>query len=146
MNKHELEIIQATLVSQGNLIKNQADRIAELEKECAWAKDQWNKDRICFESRRNELEKDLVLKTRDRDVFCNFTLAYEKRIEELEKVIQDGIKAFGYIQEKQLKNKLGNSISAEEYQKTHEGFSTIQEVIAKHEAIPSRKEAIDTLS
>ena len=126
-----------------NMLRQQADRIAELEKDFAWAKDQWNKDRICFESRRNELEKDLVLKTRDRDVFCNFTLAYEKRIEELEKVIQDGIKAFGYIQEKQLKNKLGNSISAEEYQKTHEGFSTIEEVIAKHEAIPSRKEAID---
>ena len=32
-----------------------------------------------------ELEKDLVLKTRDRDVFRDFTLAYEKRIEELEK-------------------------------------------------------------
>ena len=47
------------------------------------------------------------------------------------------------MQEKQLKNKLGIHISAEEYQKTHEGFSTIEEVIAKHEAIPSRKEAID---
>ena len=33
MNAYELEIIQATLVSQGNLIKQQADRIAELEKE-----------------------------------------------------------------------------------------------------------------
>ena len=31
------------------------------------------------------LKKDLALKTRDRDVFANFTLAYEKRIEELEK-------------------------------------------------------------
>ena len=125
------------------MLRQQADRIAELEKECAWAKDQWNKDRICFEGRRNELEKDLALKTRDRDVFSNFTLAYEERIAELEKIIQDGIKAFGEIQEKQLKNKLGIHISAEEYQKTHEGFSTIEEVIAKHEAIPSRKEAID---
>ena len=136
-------IEEQLMIDVCHMLRQQADRIAELEKDFAWAKDQWNKDRICFESRRNELEKDLVLKTRDRDVFCNFTLAYEKRIEELEKVIQDGIKAFGYIQEKQLKNKLGNSISAEEYQKTHEGFSTIQEVIAKHEAIPSRKEAID---
>ena len=33
MNAYELEIIQATLVSQGNLIKQQADRIAELEEE-----------------------------------------------------------------------------------------------------------------
>lgn len=33
-----------------------------------------------------ELEKDLALKTRDRDVFRDFTLAYEKRIEELEKI------------------------------------------------------------
>ena len=32
MNAHELEIIQATLVSQGNLIKQQANQIAELEK------------------------------------------------------------------------------------------------------------------
>lgn len=126
-----------------NMLRQQADRIAELEKDFVWAKDQWNKDRICFESRRNELKKDLALKTRDRDVFSNFTLAYEERIAELEKIIQDGIKAFGEIQEKQLKNKLGICISAEEYQKTHEGFRTIEEVIAKHEAIPSRKEAID---
>ena len=33
MNAYELEIIQATLVSQGNLIKQQADQIAELEKD-----------------------------------------------------------------------------------------------------------------
>jgi hypothetical protein len=32
-----------------------------------------------------ELQKDLALKTRDRDVFKNFTLAYEKRIAELKK-------------------------------------------------------------
>ena len=32
-----------------------------------------------------ELEKDLALKTRDRDVFRNFTLAYEERIAQLEK-------------------------------------------------------------
>ena len=32
MNAYELEIIQATLHSQGELIKQQADRIAELEK------------------------------------------------------------------------------------------------------------------
>ena len=32
-----------------------------------------------------ELQKDLALKTRDRDVFKNFTLAYEQRIAELEK-------------------------------------------------------------
>ena len=75
-----------------DMLRQQADRIAELEKDFAWAKDQWNKDRICFESRRNELEKDLALKTRDRDVFCNFTLAYEKRIEELEKLEQDFIR------------------------------------------------------
>jgi len=35
-----------------------------------------------------ELEKDLALKTRDRDVFRNFTLAYEERIAELEKEIK----------------------------------------------------------
>ena len=34
-----------------------------------------------------ELEKDLALKTRDRDVFRDFTLAYEKRIAELEKLV-----------------------------------------------------------
>ena len=50
-----------------NLIDKQADRIAELE-------------------------KDLALKTRDRDVFRDFTLAYEKRIEELEKLEQDFIR------------------------------------------------------
>ena len=33
MNAYELGIIQATLESQGNLIKQQADRIAELEKD-----------------------------------------------------------------------------------------------------------------
>ena len=33
MNAYELEIIQATLHSQGELIKQQADRIAELEKQ-----------------------------------------------------------------------------------------------------------------
>jgi hypothetical protein len=66
-------------------LDKQADRIAELEKECNWAKDQWNKDRICFEARKTELEKDLALKNRDRDVFREFTLAYEKRIAELEK-------------------------------------------------------------
>ena len=32
------------------------------------------------------LKKDLALKTRDRDVFANFTLSYEKRIAELEKL------------------------------------------------------------
>ena len=94
MTAYELEIIQATLVSQGNLIKQQADRIAELEKEVKRFKFAWN-------------------------------LA-ENEIERLSN-----------------KDKSGNSISAEEYQKTHEGFSTLEEVIAKHEAIPSRKEAID---
>ena len=82
-----------------NMLRQQADRIAELEKECAWAKDQWNKDRICFESRRNELEKDLALKTRDRDVFSNFTLAYEKRIEELEKELDTVDKAYKWMDE-----------------------------------------------
>jgi plasmid replication initiation protein len=32
-----------------------------------------------------ELEKDLALKIRDRDVFKNFTLAYEEHIKKLEK-------------------------------------------------------------
>ena len=59
--------------------------IEELKKELEWAKNQWNKDRICFETHKAELEKDLALKTRDRDVFKNFTLAYEERIAELEK-------------------------------------------------------------
>ena len=53
-----------------------------------------------------ELEKDLALKTRDRDVFREFTLAYEKRIAELEKPIQDGIQSFGVLQEQMLKEKL----------------------------------------
>lgn len=39
-------------------------------------------------AKKNEaLEKDLALKTRDRDVFRDFTLAYERRIEELEKQV-----------------------------------------------------------
>ena len=59
-----------------DMLRQLATEKAELEKDFAWAKDQWNKDRICFESRINELEKDLALKTRDRDVFSNFTLAY----------------------------------------------------------------------
>ena len=42
MTAYELEIIQATLVSQGNLIKQQADRIAELEKELKRIKFAWN--------------------------------------------------------------------------------------------------------
>jgi hypothetical protein len=88
------------------MLRQQADRIAELEKECNWAKDQWNKDRICFEASKTELEKDLALKTRDRDVFREFTLAYEKRIAELEKSIQDGIQSFGVLQEQMLKEKL----------------------------------------
>lgn len=94
-----IERLEAEAKSKNNYLEQhcqkidqQADRIAELEKECAWAKDQWNKDRICFESRRNELEKDLALKTRDRDVFRDFTLAYEERIEELEKLEQDFIR------------------------------------------------------
>lgn len=37
----------------------------------------------------DRLEKDLALKTRDRDVFCDFTLAYEKRIKELESQLKD---------------------------------------------------------
>ena len=37
----------------------------------------------------DKIEKDLALKTRDRDVFCDFTLAYEKRIEELESQLKD---------------------------------------------------------
>jgi hypothetical protein len=89
-----------------NMLRQQADRIAELEKECNWAKDQWNKDRICFEASKTELEKNLALKTRDRDVFREFTLAYEKRIAELEKTIQDGIQSFGVLQEQMLKEKL----------------------------------------
>jgi hypothetical protein len=89
-----------------NMLRQQADRIAELEKECNWAKDQWNKDRICFEASKTELEKNLALKTRDRDVFREFTLAYEKRIAELEKTIQDGIQSFGILQEQMLKEKL----------------------------------------
>ena len=55
------------LTDAANMLRQQADRIAELE-------------------------KDLALKTRDRDVFCDFTLAYEKRIEELEKLEQDFIR------------------------------------------------------
>ena len=47
---------------QADMLRQQADRIAELE-------------------------KDLALKTRDRDVFQDFTLAYEKRIAELEKLV-----------------------------------------------------------
>ena len=39
------------------VVCQQADRIAELEKECHWAKDQWDKDRICFKARIAELEK-----------------------------------------------------------------------------------------
>ena len=176
-----------TLSNSVAMLRQQADRIAELEKDFAWAKDQWNKDRICFESRRNELEKDLALKTRDRDVFGNFTLAYEERIAELEETIEacyavqkmqaeevykgndriaelekllehfvgSDCREMRYIQEienkdariagleKELKrtkfawnlaeneierlsnkDKSGNSISAEEYQKTHEEFST----------------------
>ncbi len=88
------------------LLCQQADRIAELEKECNWAKDQWNKDRICFEASKTELDKELALKTRDRDVFREFTLAYERRIAELEKTIQDGIQSFGILQEQMLKEKL----------------------------------------
>ena len=75
----------ADLKTAADMLRQLATEKAELEKDFAWAKDQWNKDRICFESRINELEKDLALKTRDRDVFSNFTLAYEDRIAELEK-------------------------------------------------------------
>jgi len=77
--------IRGYLMDMAIMLRQQADRIAELEKECNWAKDQWNRDRICFEAHKQELEKDLALKTRDRDVFRDFTLAYEKRITELEK-------------------------------------------------------------
>ena len=77
----------ADLKTAADMLRQLATEKAELEKDFAWAKDQWNKDRICFESRINELEKDLALKTRDRDVFGDFTLAYEKRIAELEETI-----------------------------------------------------------
>jgi 2'-5' RNA ligase len=50
---------QAINMKSATMLRQQADRIAELE-------------------------KDLVLKTRDRDVFTHFTLAYEKHIQELE--------------------------------------------------------------
>jgi hypothetical protein len=59
------------------------------------------------------LKKDLALKTRDRDVFANFTLAYEKRIEELEKgsgwleetdeqVIANAEKRFPFLKRREL--------------------------------------------
>jgi hypothetical protein len=46
----------------------------------------WSADMLRQQADRiAELEKDLAVKTRDRDVFRDFTLAYEKRIAELEK-------------------------------------------------------------
>jgi predicted nucleic acid-binding Zn-ribbon protein len=89
-------------------LDRQQDRIAELEKGLELVKDAYcARDSECrqLKGRIAELEKDLALKTRDRDVFRDFTLAYEKRIEELEKVIQDGMKAFGEIQDQRLKDK-----------------------------------------
>ena len=44
-----------------NMLRQQADRIAELEKECDLAKDQWDKDRICFKARIAELEDRLSM-------------------------------------------------------------------------------------
>ena len=73
VNAYELaDELETRIATQGfeitkqsaNMLRQQADRIAELE-------------------------KDLALKTRDRDVFCDFTLAYEKRIEELEKLVEE---------------------------------------------------------
>lgn len=82
-------------VKAAYMLRQQADRIAELEKQlqesaldyisvCSQADEHY--------ARVKELEKDLSLKTRDRDVFRDFTLAYEKRIEELEKLEQDFIR------------------------------------------------------
>jgi hypothetical protein len=59
MNAYELAKAQQAYSAPTleEIIKQQADRIAELEKECHWAKDQWDKDRICFKARIAELEK-----------------------------------------------------------------------------------------
>jgi hypothetical protein len=75
-----------------SMIRKQADRIAELEKEADRLSNHANELRKIHANRIAELEKDLALKTRDRDVFRDFTLAYEKRIEELEKLEQDFIR------------------------------------------------------
>ena len=76
------------LNNAANMLRQQADRIKELDKRHAdlmstyvayLGIEQKLNDRI------TELEKDLALKTRDKDVYRNFTLAYEERIAELEK-------------------------------------------------------------
>ena len=59
------------------------------------------------------------------------------RIAELEQ------KLSAYIVELELHKAMIQDLEKQNYRESHEGFSTIEEVIAKHEAIPSRKEAID---
>ena len=88
MNAYKLQVWQMTVDEVKALIetnRQQTDRIAKLE-------------------------KDLALKTRDRDVFCDFTLAYEKRIEELEKLEQDFIRVIRQTNP----NKLDKELSDEE--------------------------------
>jgi len=67
-----------------------------------------------------ELEKDLALKTRDRDVFRDFTLAYEKRIEELEKLEQDFIRVIKQTNPNKPQTK---PLSDEEIKNLHEQTS-----------------------
>lgn len=126
-----------------NMLRQQADRIAELEKciEDCYIVQKKQADRIA------ELEETInacytVQKMQAEEVYKG-----NDRIAELEKELKRTKFAWNLaeneIERLSNKDKSGNSISAEEYQKTHEGFSTIEKVIAKHEAIPSRKEAID---
>ena len=85
----------SVVINSINMLRQQADRIAELEKGLELVKDAYcARDSECrqLKDRIAEFEKDLALKTRDRDVFRDFTLAYEKRIEELEKLEQDFIR------------------------------------------------------
>jgi hypothetical protein len=94
---HAMVHIKTTVADAQVMLRQQADRIKELDKRYATllgknvaylGVEQKLKDRIA------ELEKDLSLKTRDRDVYRDFTLAYEERIAELEKAFSDVYKEY----------------------------------------------------
>ena len=88
MNAKELGLIQATLESQGNLIKKQADRIAELEGEVSHLKHinkNWSISEGWALQRIAELESKLQESALDYISVCSQADEHYARVQELEK-------------------------------------------------------------
>jgi hypothetical protein len=130
--------------------QSQEDRIKELEGEVSHLKHinkNWSISEGWALQRVAELEKELEVTTRERNDCIRVQvegLGVEKQSKpygwvksgEYVLYIEKPDPVFTYIP-------LYTTPQIKSYRETHEGFSTIQEVIAKNEAIPGRKEAID---